>query len=79
MRSLTLARREAPALSAVQVNPDGSLEGLEGEAAQVNVVLVAHLLGLLTTFIGETLTMQLLHGVWPDFAGSNSNSRGEDS
>lgn len=65
-RALTLAKREAPALSAVQVKPDGSLEGLEGEAAQAHPILVGYLLSLLITFIGETLTMRLLHDVWPD-------------
>lgn len=78
-RSLTLARRESPALSTVRVDPDGSLVGLVGEAAQANPVLVAHLLDLLATFIGETLTMRLLHDVWPDLPGSDLKSLGEDS
>lgn len=77
-RSLTLAKREAPALSAVQVNSDGSMTGMEGEAVEASVVLIAHLLGLLTTFIGETLTMRLLHDVWPEFSGSNLSSQGEE-
>lgn len=77
-RSLTLAKREAPALSAVRVDSDGSMTGMEGEAARACSVLVAHLLSLLTTFVGETLTMRLLHDVWPEFSGSNLNSQGED-
>ena len=30
------------------------------------VVLVAHLLGLLATFIGESLTLRLARDAWPD-------------
>lgn len=78
-RSLTLAKREASVLSAVQVNPDGSLEGLHGEAAAASSVLIAHLLGLLTTFIGEALTLRLLYSVWPNLPASNLISLGEDS
>lgn len=73
-RALTLARREAQGLGAVRVQPDGSLEGLEGEATQARTVLVGYLLTLLITFIGETLTMRLLHDVWPDLPGSALNS-----
>lgn len=78
-RALTLARGEAEALRDVQVKPDGSLEGLEGEAAQAYTVLVGYLLALLMTFIGETLTMRLLHDVWPDLPGPDLNSRGKES
>ncbi len=68
-RALTLAKRESPALSAVQVKDDCSLGGLEGEAVQANVILISQLLGLLTAFIGETLTLRLVHDVWPDLPG----------
>ncbi len=68
-RALTLAKRESPALSAVQVKDDSSLEGLEGEAVQANVILIIQLLGLLTTFIGEPLTLRLVQDVWPDLPG----------
>lgn len=77
-RALTLAQRESPALSAVQVKPDGSLEGLEGEAAQAHPILVGYLLSLLITFIGETLTMRLLHDIWPDLPGIDLNPPGEE-
>jgi hypothetical protein len=78
-RALTLAVREVPALSAVQVNPDGSLQGLGGEAARAQPVLVAYLLSLLITFIGQALTMQLLHDIWPDLPGPGLNSVGKES
>lgn len=72
-RALTLARREAPVLDAVQIRSDGSLEGLEGEAAKAHPVLVAYLLGLLNTFIGETLTLRLLTDIWPDLPVSEQS------
>lgn len=78
-RALTLAKREAPVLSTVEVQPDGSLHGLKDEAAQAYPVLVAYLLGLLVTFIGGDLTMRLLHDIWPDFPGSDSTTSGRNS
>lgn len=77
-RALTLAAREEPALSEVEVETDGSLKGLYGKAADAHPVLVAYLLSLLITFIGETLTMELLHDVWPDLAGPGQNSVGKE-
>jgi hypothetical protein len=73
-RALTLARAEAPSLSAVQVAADGSLKGQDEFASQANkeqardggVILVAQLIGLLLTFIGEGLTLRLVQDVWPD-------------
>jgi hypothetical protein len=69
-RALTLAKRESPVLGAWEVKSDGSLQGLNGEAAQSGAVLIAHLLGLMITFIGESLTLRLLHDVWLDLPGS---------
>jgi hypothetical protein len=66
MRALTLAKREASILDGVQVKDDGSLEGLTGETMEAGEVLIAHLIGLLETFIGEDLTLRLLDEVWPD-------------
>ena len=72
-RALVLANAEIPWLRAVHVKADGSLEGLDGLGAQVNpaeifegrVVLLAQLLGLLVAFIGEKLTLSLVHQIWP--------------
>jgi hypothetical protein len=58
----------------VEVKPDGSLAGLCGfetqqdrdEAEKGGVVLLAQLLGLLVTFIGESLALRLVHDVWSD-------------
>jgi hypothetical protein len=72
-RSLTLAKAEAPNLSAMQVSADGSLQVLrqaESEAAErlgaeSGVILLAELLGLLHAFVGEALTLRLLRDAWP--------------
>jgi hypothetical protein len=73
-RALALAGAEVSWLRAVQVNADGSLPGLDKLAAPVappdlfegQVVLLAQLLGLLVAFIGENLTLRLLHEAWPN-------------
>jgi hypothetical protein len=75
-RALTLARAEAPSLSAVQVAADGSLKGLDELASQTDkeqarhggALLIAQLIGLLLTFIGEGLTLRLVQDVWPEAA-----------
>lgn len=63
-RALTLAKREAPLLNAVQVESDGSISGLVGEAINSNDILVAHLIGLMERFIGKTVTVWLLKDIW---------------
>ena len=72
-RALALATVEVPGLEAVQVRPDGSLEGFEAAAhhlvdgdGEAGVVVVAQLLGLLVTFIGEPLTLRLVRDAWPE-------------
>ncbi|MGB8261618.1 MAG: hypothetical protein WCE75_14750 [Terracidiphilus sp.] len=79
-RALTLARTEAPSLSAVRISADGALQGLgeiehrfdiekvragEFPACEVEIVLIARLLGLLLIFLGEPITLRLLRIVWP--------------
>jgi hypothetical protein len=69
-RALTLAQLHVPSLSAVQIKPDGSLEGfselLNEEAAQGGVMLMIQLIGLLVAFVGEELTLRLVLDVCPD-------------
>jgi hypothetical protein len=75
-RALTLAKAEAPSLSTVQITIDGKLQGLrelesqikKDGAEQEDTILIAQLLGLLFTFIGEALTLRLLRDVWPEAA-----------
>jgi hypothetical protein len=75
-RALTLARAEAPSLSAVQVSVDGSLQGLNelrsqvdaDQAREAGVILVTQLLGLLVRVVGEAMTLQLVTSkILPDF------------
>ena len=75
-RALTLARAEAPSLSAIQVAADGSLQGLDGlrphvdadEAGEAGIILITQLLGLLVRVVGEGTTLQLVtSGIVPDF------------
>ena len=72
-RALTLAKQESPVLGAWEVKPDGSLQCLNGEGSQSGVVLISHLIGLMITFIGESLTLRLLHDVWLNLPGSEIN------
>lgn len=83
-RALALAGSEVSWLRAVQVKADGSLEGLDEkeleakadpeEIAEGRVVLLAQVLGLLTAFIGESLTLRLIREVWPNLPPVNSDS-----
>jgi hypothetical protein len=70
---LALAAAEIPSLSTVTINANGSLQGLNeleqdknADVNQAGTALVAHLLDLLVTFIGESLTLRLLRDRWPD-------------
>ena len=75
-RALALTSGEVRWLKAVHINAHGSLEGLDeaqaqlsgDEIAQGEIVLVAQLIGLLVTFIGEGLTLRLLEETWPEGA-----------
>lgn len=72
-RALALASVEVRWLKAIHVNGNGSLEGLDEAQAQQSpdqnalgeIVLVAHLLGLLVTFIGQGLMLRLVEEAWP--------------
>ncbi len=70
-RALALARAEVPALQRIEVKPDCSiLEALAADssngATDAAVAIIAHLLGLLVTFIGAPLTVRLVGEAWPD-------------
>lgn len=78
-RALTLAKQESTDLRGWQVKSDGSLEGLNGDTAQSGAILIANLIGLMITFIGESLTVRLLHDVWPEVLGSEIKFEGNQS
>lgn len=84
-RALALARKEADWLETVRVQADTMLAGF-GETAQElpaqtvtegSAVLLAQLLGLLITFIGEALTLRLVADVWPEAQGNAINFQRE--
>ena len=70
-RALVLANAEVAWLRELHVSEDGSFAGLSELEAQANpeeivaggIVLLARLLGLLVTFIGEDLTLRLLSNI----------------
>ncbi len=72
-RALALAGVEIPWLRQLRVHDDGTLEGVAeieaklgpGVIAEGEIALVGHLLGLLVIFIGPSLTLGLLHDIWP--------------
>ncbi len=68
-RAVLLAKAEVPELSPVQVKADGSLEGLSNKDGRRRdsgeVTLIARLLGLLDTFVGQALMLRIVQGVWP--------------
>ena len=69
-RALALARAEVPALHRVQITAEGSVEGLDELAAEDRMeaaaAITTHLLELLVTFVGERITLKLVHEAWPD-------------
>ena len=82
-RALVMARKEAPSLCDVQVRDDGTLQGFDVEhlhqanaetSAEAGAILVAHLLDLLITFIGESLTLQLVRDAWIDASLNGTTS-----
>ncbi len=67
-RALLLAQADAPELSSVAVATDGSLKGLsKGRRHRANgdVTLIAKLLALLDTFVGEAVMLRVVQGAWP--------------
>jgi hypothetical protein len=75
-RALALATAESPGLRAWHVDADGAIQGwterkvqaVADESLEGGANLLAHLLGLLATFIGEDLTLRLVREAWPKLA-----------
>jgi hypothetical protein len=78
-RALALSTDEVHWLKAVHVTADGRLGGLgelvgrlsQDKIDQGGVVLIAQLLGLLLTFIGEALTSRLVQQAWPKLSSGD--------
>ena len=70
-RALALAKSESPLLRAVQVTANGGLRDLSeielqtdaDEDGEAGTVLIAQLLGLFLTFLGEATTLRLIEDV----------------
>jgi len=84
-RALALAKAEAPWLESVNVRSDGTLEGFSEASNRTDAprgmesgtAIVAHLLALLVTFIGEPLMLRLVRDSWPDAATDRIHLRPE--
>jgi len=67
-RALALAKSESPRLSAMQITVNGGLRGLGAvesqtdtdEDGEVGIILIAQLLGLFLTFLGEATALRLI-------------------
>jgi hypothetical protein len=83
-RALRLASVEVKWLITLRILPTGAWEVPEqldtritaDQLAEGNLLLVAHLLGLLITLMGEDVTLRQIQGIWPnqrldDGAGDN--------
>jgi len=83
-RAMVLAKAKAPLLDGVQIMPDGTFlysdafkaQLTSDDAARAGEALAKQLLGLLVIFIGEALTLRLVHDVWPKAATTALKSRG---
>lgn len=84
-RALRLAQAERPTLRAVAFDPQtpSGLRGVRELAAVYSgdadtvaadlIAIVAHLLGLLATFIGEDLALRLAREAWPDLSADDTS------
>ena len=67
-RALALAKSESPLLNAVHVTANGGMRGLRevksqtgaDEDGETGIILIAQLLGLFLTFLGEATTLRLI-------------------
>lgn len=64
-RAIALSRAENPSLMDCTLGKDGSMASIEGISVETGLSLAAQLLDLMTTFIGETLTLSLVADIWP--------------
>lgn len=72
-RSLALAHEEVGGPNGAWLSKDGNVDGLavawkptDAKPSKGGAVMLAWLLGLLNSFIGELLTMQMVLEVWPE-------------
>ena len=77
-RALAMAKAENPALESVQLQPDGSLDGIGSKDAEAAGILLVQLLGLLVEFVGERMTFRLVLDGWPNASLDETDSSVEE-
>ena len=78
-RALAVSTSDVPWLKDVRATPDGCLEGLKkvsagvqpDEIARAGVVVIAELIALMATFVGEELAFDLVREAWPQLSPEN--------
>ena len=89
-RAVRLAQAEVPALEGVSVDAlatgaEGGLRGVrefvrgvgDAGAAEAGLsAILAHVIGLLGTFIGEDLALRLIRDAWPELPDGQGESEG---
>jgi hypothetical protein len=89
-RAVHLAQAEVPALERVSVDAlatgaEGGLRGVrefarassDAGAAEAGLsAILAHVIGLLVTFIGEDLALRLIRDAWPELPDGQGGSEG---
>jgi len=86
-RALALAKSQTPRLSAVQITENGGLRGLgevEPEAdpdedGEAGIILIAQLLGLFLTFLGEATTLHLIEDLRLQVDVSRESARSKEN
>ena len=78
-RALTVAKSHDPSLGPLRVSQEARLEMFNGAQCvtphnDAGVLLIAQLLSLLVTFIGEPLTISLIAEAWPSFSVADSST-----
>jgi hypothetical protein len=90
-RAVRLAQAEVPALERVSVDAlatgaEGALHGVRefarasgdtGAAEAGLSAILAHVIGLLITFIGEDLALRLIRDAWPELLDGQGESEGQ--
>ncbi len=87
MNALAYSKDELPGWSEARINLDGGFQGFEQTLAETDpdklfnggAVVLAWFLRLLTSSIGELLTIQLVLEVWPDLAVNDRFSNAGES
>ncbi len=64
-RAVEVGTREAPELAAIVVLENGALAGPGSDDDAACSLITARLIELLLIFIGDSLTVRLMHTIWP--------------